>query len=296
MFRKIAVSLFALLICQTIIAAEKVTFEMNQVTIEAKENGVEISWFCQEPNMEYVKKFYSKPRWNVFTGEALEIHFTPYSSSAAGRIAFPYYRMLVNPSGRSLTAFLTPDWSSAGVYPEIEKLDKDGWYAKWFINYAALESSFYNVANGKPLSLRNKWRFDFKYRRSAGGKNEILSAKPFVLTIPEAMIVPFRQLVLNGVKAVPGQSGKVALDAVLKNTVNASFTGKAQWLLYSDGKAEVVKELPVSLTASGKMDCRAEITLPERAVKFAVALKVVDASGKVMRISRKLAVKNPYVE
>ena len=125
MFRKIAVSLFALLICQTIIAAEKVTFEMNQVTIEAKENGVEISWFCQEPNMEYVKKFYSKPRWNVFTGEALEIHFTPYSSSAAGRIAFPYYRMLVNPSGRSLTAFLTPDWSSAGVYPEIEKLDKE---------------------------------------------------------------------------------------------------------------------------------------------------------------------------
>ena len=296
MLRKVVVSLFALLVCQSVISAEKVTFDMNQVTVEVKDNGVEISWFCQEPNMEYVKKFYSKPRWNVFAGEALEIYFTPYSGNAAGKIAFPYYRMLVNPSGRSLTAFLTPDWSSAGVYPQVEKLDKDGWYAKWFINYAALESSFYNVANGKALQPRNKWRFDFKYRRSAGGKSEVLSAKPFILTLPEAVIAPFRQLSLSGVKTVPGQSGKVALEAVLTNTVNAPFTGKAQWLLYSDGKAEVCKELPVNASASGKMDCRAEITLPERAVKFAVALQIVDASGKVMRISRKLAVKNPYVE
>ena len=296
MLKKIAVSLFALLMLQSVVAAEKVTFEMNQVTIEAKDNGVEISWFCQEPNMEYVKKFYSKPRWNVFAGEALEIHFTPYSSNAAGKIAFPYYRMLVNPSGRSLTAFLTPDWSSAGVWPQIEKLEKEGWYAKWFINYAALESSFYNVSNGKALSPRNKWRFDFKYRRSAGGKNEVLSAKPFVFSIPEEMIAPYRQLVLSGVKAVPGNGGKVALAATLSNTFKTPFAGKAQWLLYSDGKAELCKEIPVSLAAAGKMDCSAEITLPERAVKFAVALQVTDAAGKVLRISRKLSVKNPYVE
>ena len=281
---------------QGVVAAEKVAFEMNQVTIEAKDNGVEISWFCQEPNMEYVKKFYSKPRWNVFTGEALELHFTPHSGKAAGRIAFPYYRMLVNPSGRFITAFLTPDWSSAGVYPKVEKLEKDGWYAKWFINYAALESSFYNVPNGKPLSTHHQWRFDFKYRRSAGGKSEILSGKPFILNIPRELLVPYRQLVLNGVKAVPGNGGKVALAATLSNTYKTAFTGKAQWLLYSDGQAEVCKELPVSLAAAGKMDCAAEITLPERAVKFAVALQVIDASGKVMRISRKLAVKNPYVE
>ena len=68
MLKKIAVVLFALMMLQGAVAAEKVAFEMNQVTIDVKDNGVEISWFCQEPNMEYVKKFYSKPRWNVFAG------------------------------------------------------------------------------------------------------------------------------------------------------------------------------------------------------------------------------------
>ena len=296
MLKKIAVVLFALMMLQGAVAAEKVAFEMNHLTIDVKDNGVEISWFCQEPNMEYVKKFYSKPRWNVFAGEALEIYFTPYSGKAAGRIAFPNYRMLVNPSGRFITAFLTPNWSSAGVFPKVEKLEKDGWYAKWFINYAALESSFYNDPKGKSLYPNNQWRFDFKYRRSAGGKNQVLSAKPFILNIPKELLVPYRQCVLSGVKAVPGNGGKVALAATLSNSFKTAFTGKAQWLLYSDGKAEVCKEMPVSLAGSGKMDCSAEITLPERAVKFAVALQVIDASGKVVRISRKLAVKNPYVE
>ncbi|MBR7107221.1 MAG: hypothetical protein IKC89_02270 [Lentisphaeria bacterium] len=296
MFKKIIFAFAAVLAANCVYAAEKVSFDMNDVSIEVKAEGVEITWFCKEPNMAYVKKYYAKPRWNVFSGEALEICFTPYSGSARAKITFPYYRMLVNPSNRYITAFLTPDWSSAGVFPKVEKVGDDGWQVKWFIQYAALESSFYNTGKGKAIRMQNKWRFDFKYRRSAGGKNEVLSAKPFILNIPETTLAGYRQCVLKGVKAIPGQGGKVTLEAQLVNTAKTPFSGKAQWILYSDGKPEVCKELPVYTAASGTMDCRAEITLPEQAVKFATALQIIDAKGKVIRLSRKLALNNPYVE
>ena len=296
MLKKIMFAFTAISAACSMYAVEKISFDMNDISIEMKAEGVEISWFCKEPNMEYVKKYYAKPRWNVFKGEALEMYFTPYSGTAGAKIAFPYYRMLVNPSGRYITAFLTPDWSSAGVFPKVEKVGDDGWQAKWFIQYAALESTFYNSSKGKPIRMQNKWRFDFKYRRSAGGKNEISAAKPFILSVPETMLSVYRQCILNGVKAIPGQNGKVKLEAILTNTAKTPFSGKAQWILYSDGKPEVCKEQQIQSAASGTVDCGAEITLPEQAVKFAIALQIIDANGKVIRISRKLAVKNPYVE
>lgn len=297
MFKKIIIAVAAVMAGFQLAAdVQTVNFDMNQVTIEAKADGVEINWFCKEPNMEYVKKFYSKPRWNVFSGEAMELQFSPYASRGGARMPFPYYRLMVNPSGSKLTAFLTPDWRSAGVFPKIEGMTSEGWKAKWFIQYAALESSYYNTAKAAPLFMQNRWRLDFKYRRSAGGKSEMVSAQPFILTVPAEAVAVYRQIYLAGVKAVPGKGGEVALAAVVNNTQNAPFAGKAQWLLYSDGKMEIIKELPLNIAAKGNAAADIKYTLPERAVKFAVALQVIDNTGKVIRISRQLNVANPYVE
>lgn len=281
---------------------ESQTFKVDDRTeakVTVQQESVKIDWTCKEDNMTHIKKHYknARLRWNLFAGETVDLWFSPHARKNDKNVLPPNYRIITNPSAVFFNAFLGTPRPNRN-FKNVVVLNDDNWTAEWIIPYAALGTGNFRKPEAKNIYSPAKfWSFQFNRRSESGGKKTYTKSPVFVVEIPQEVIAPYQQIMLLHFTAKNGEkAGQCAVDFTLKNNVNTAFEGKYKLVLLEGNEETLLKEEAVSLAAKTDKKINVTATLPEKAVKFAVKVYVYDKAGLLVRVSRDLAIENPWVQ
>ena len=281
----------------------KVELPMTHVQITASQEELKVVFTCDEPNMDFVKKKYATPQWDVFGGENVELLVSPFGGT-------PNYRFLLNPSGNMIQAFMGDSkWRNNSIKGETRK-DDASWTAVFTIPFSALEDDDIrkNAPKGrKPLVQGKSWKANFSRTRRTGGQREYfvwdkdadLGAKgKGRIVIPDEIAAAFPPVAIHALAvSEPDDDGKaVCTGTFIALAGRPAFTGEARFMLYIDKERKTVHKLPLSLQAEESKPFSAPITLPEHSGRFSLQVEVADVEGRTVRVSRTITIANPWME
>lgn len=280
---------------------ESQTFKIDDRTeakVTVQKEALKINWTCKESNMTFVKNHYKnvRLRWNLFTGETVDMTFSPHARKNYKNVLPPNYRIITNPSAVFFTAFLGKSRPSKSFINKVKMNDAD-WTVEWEIPYAALgTANFLKPASKNHYVPTNFWAFSFNRRSETSGKKTYNSAPVQVIEIAPDILAPYKQIMLLNFTAQNGdKAGQTVIDFNLKNITAAAFEGKVKIALLEGAAETLLKEEAVTIAAKAEKKVNYTATLPEKAVKFGVKVYVYNKEGTLVRVSRDLAIDNPWV-
>lgn len=274
---------------------------MTRVQVTATADALVAEFTCEEPNMDFIRKKYATSQWNVFGGENVELFVSPFGGT-------PNYRFLINPSKNMVQAFMgDAKWRNDNIKGDVNMNDSS-WTATFTIPYSALEDDDIRPnapKSRKPLRQGQKWKANFSRSRRASGKPEFfkwdkgadLGAKGNGrLVFPDDIFATFPNVAIQSLSvSAPDDDGKAVCNGVIIDLA-AGFSGEAQFILFVDKNSSCIHKLPISLKQGENAPFNVPIQLPEHSGKFKLALNIIDANGKPVRISRSISIDNPWME
>ncbi len=274
---------------------------MTHIKVTATTDELIAEFTCEEPNMDFVKKKYAKPQWDVFGGENVEFFFSPFGST-------PNYRLLINPSKNMVVAFMgDAKWRNPTITGDV-KMAESSWTATIKVPYAALEDDDIRPnapENRKPLRQGKSWKANFSRTRKVSGKAERfvwdkdadLGAKgKGRLLFSDDIAAAFSPLAIQALAvSEPDDDGKAICTGKFIGMAG-DFSGEAQFMLFIDNKPSCIHKMPVAIKTGESMPFSVPIELPEHSGKFKFTLHVLDANGKIVRCSREIQIANPWME
>ena len=276
----------------------------GNIVFKYVDDGLQIDVQCQSEVLPALKRKYASLQWNVWEGESVDLTFSPYGG-------WPGYRLRLNPSGKFFQSFNgSPKWASP-YFKAKASFTENGWLASFTLPFAALETDIYAVEEkpSRQVLPSPKWQVAIARRAmNAQGKVDVLvpeGVKPSSLTeclklkLAADKIAPYRKAAICDVKASElstAGTGKVTGRVIPGKEVQGAFAGKMLLFLHVDEDVSKLVECELKAEAGADYSFTLPAKVDETGGKLSFHLELLDAEGKLLRVSRSLNVENPWAE